>query len=42
MDFLGRGLAFPVRTDATGSVALVSGEREIVESIRLIAAGKFP
>ncbi|HKN52047.1 MAG TPA: GPW/gp25 family protein [Amycolatopsis sp.] len=38
MDFLGRGLAFPVRTDATGSVALVSGEREIVESIRLILA----
>jgi len=38
VDFLGRGLAFPVRTDATGSVALVSGEREIVESIRLILA----
>lgn len=38
MDFLGRGLAFPVHTDATGSVALVSGEREVVESIRLILA----
>ncbi|MER6669422.1 GPW/gp25 family protein [Amycolatopsis japonica] len=38
MDFLGRGLAFPVRTDATGSIALVSGEREVVESIRLILA----
>lgn len=37
-DFLGRGLAFPVRTDATGSIALVSGEREVVESIRLILA----
>ncbi|AGM05832.1 GPW/gp25 family protein [Amycolatopsis keratiniphila] len=38
MDFLGRGLAFPVRTDATGSIALVGGEREVVESIRLILA----
>ncbi|MBB5857586.1 GPW/gp25 family protein [Amycolatopsis umgeniensis] len=38
MDFLGRGLAFPVHTDATGSIALVSGEREVVESIRLILA----
>ncbi|HWC80526.1 MAG TPA: GPW/gp25 family protein [Pseudonocardiaceae bacterium] len=38
MDFIGRGLAFPVHTDATGSIALVSGEREIVESIRLILA----
>ncbi|MGW4213998.1 GPW/gp25 family protein [Lentzea sp. NPDC004789] len=38
MDFIGRGLSFPVRTDATGSVALVDGDREIVESIRLILA----
>ncbi|WP_433262978.1 GPW/gp25 family protein [Actinosynnema sp. CS-041913] len=38
MDFIGRGLAFPIHTDATGSVALVGGEREIVESIRLILA----
>ncbi|MEU7531742.1 GPW/gp25 family protein [Saccharothrix sp. NPDC042600] len=38
MDFVGRGLAFPVHTDATGSVALVGGEREVVESIRLILA----
>jgi phage baseplate assembly protein W len=38
VDFLGRGLAFPVHTDATGSIALVSGEREVVESIRLILA----
>lgn len=38
MDFVGRGLAFPVHTDATGSIALVGGEREIVESIRLILA----
>ncbi|MGW6933252.1 GPW/gp25 family protein [Lentzea sp. NPDC054927] len=38
MDFIGRGLSFPVGTDATGSVALVGGDREIVESIRLILA----
>jgi hypothetical protein len=38
VDFIGRGLAFPLRTDATGSVALVGGDREIVESIRLILA----
>ncbi|MFC6088386.1 GPW/gp25 family protein [Saccharothrix sp. BKS2] len=38
MDFIGRGLAFPVHTDPTGSLALVGGEREVVESIRLILA----
>ncbi|MFD9701897.1 GPW/gp25 family protein [Lentzea sp. NPDC059081] len=38
MDFIGRGISFPVRTDATGSLALVDGDREIVESIRLILA----
>jgi phage baseplate assembly protein W len=45
MDFIGRGLAFPIHTDATGAVALVGGEREIVESIRLIlgtAPGERP
>lgn len=35
-EFVGSGLAFPLRTDATGSVALVSGDTEIAESIRLI------
>ena len=35
-EFIGRGWAFPIRTDATGSIALVSHERELVESIRLI------
>jgi uncharacterized protein len=40
-DFVGRGWAFPVRTDATGSVALVSHEREIEESIRLILGTAF-
>jgi phage baseplate assembly protein W len=38
MDFIGRGWAFPLRTDATGSIALVGGEREITEAIRLILA----
>jgi Bacteriophage baseplate protein W len=37
-DFIGSGWAFPLGTDATGSVALVGGEREIVQSIRLILA----
>ncbi|MGI5282005.1 GPW/gp25 family protein [Nonomuraea polychroma] len=45
MDFIGAGWAFPARTDATGSVALVRGGEEIVESIRLIlgtAPGERP
>jgi uncharacterized protein len=37
-DFVGSGWAFPVRTDATGGIALVSREREIEEAIRLILA----
>ncbi len=37
-DFIGAGWAFPLRTDATGAIALVRGEREIEESIRLILA----
>ncbi|MER6960295.1 MULTISPECIES: GPW/gp25 family protein [unclassified Streptomyces] len=36
--FVGAGWAFPPRTDATGSIALVRGEREIEESIRLVLA----
>jgi uncharacterized protein len=35
-EFVGRGWAFPLRTDATGGVALVGEEREIEESMRLI------
>jgi uncharacterized protein len=45
MDFIGRGWAFPVHTDATGGVALVGGDREIIESITLIlgtAPGERP
>ncbi len=37
-EFIGAGLAFPMRTDRTGRVALVRGTREIEESIRLILA----
>ena len=44
-EFVGNGLAFPLRTDATGRIALVSREQEIEESIRLIlgtAIGERP
>jgi phage baseplate assembly protein W len=44
-DFIGAGWAFPLRTDATGGIALVSREREVEESIRLIlgtAIGERP
>ncbi|MGH3620752.1 MAG: GPW/gp25 family protein [Sciscionella sp.] len=36
--FVGSGWAFPLRTDSTGGFALVSREREIEESIRLVLA----
>ena len=36
LDFVGAGWAFPLGTDATGGIALVTGGREIAESIRLI------
>jgi len=35
MEFVGAGIAFPMRTDAIGGVALVAREREIQEAIRL-------
>jgi len=35
-EFIGRGWAFPLRTDATGGIAMVSREREIEQAIRLI------
>jgi uncharacterized protein len=44
-EFVGAGWAFPLRTDPTGSIALVTREREIEESIRLIlstAPGERP
>ncbi|WP_421734269.1 GPW/gp25 family protein [Cellulomonas sp.] len=37
-EFVGAGWAFPVRTDATGRIALSREGREIEESIRLILA----
>lgn len=36
--FIGSGLAFPIRTDATGAIALVSDTVELEEAIRLIIA----
>ena len=44
-EFIGAGWAFPMRTDATGAIALVTRDREIEESIRLIvgtAPGERP
>jgi phage baseplate assembly protein W len=44
-EFIGRGWAFPLRTDATGGIALVAREREIEEAIRLVlgtAPGERP
>ena len=44
-DFIGAGWAFPLRTDATGGIALVRREQEVEESIRLIlgtAIGERP
>ena len=32
--FIGRGWAFPLRTDPTGGIALVAREREIEEAAR--------
>ena len=37
-EFIGAGWAFPLRTDRTGSIALVHDQREIEESIHLILA----
>jgi phage baseplate assembly protein W len=45
MSFVGAGLAFPLRLDAAGSVALVASDAEIQESIHLIlgtAPGERP
>ncbi len=40
-EFIGSGWAFPPRTDATGSIALVSQGREIEEAIRLIVGTAY-
>jgi len=44
-EFVGSGLAFPLRTDPTGRIALVTNHREIEQAIRLIlgtAPGERP
>jgi phage baseplate assembly protein W len=44
-DFIGAGWAYPLTTDATGGVALVNGDREVQQAIRLIlgtARGERP
>lgn len=38
IDFIGAGWAFPLGVDATGGVALVTDDREIQESLRIILA----
>ena len=43
--FIGRGWAFPLRTDPSGGIAMVSEDREIEEAMRLIlgtAPGERP
>lgn len=35
-EFVGRGLAFPLRVDSSGGLALVSENRELEEAMRLI------
>ncbi|HSJ28798.1 MAG TPA: GPW/gp25 family protein [Acidimicrobiia bacterium] len=43
--FIGRGLAFPLRTSASGGIAMVEDHRELDEAIRLIigtAQGERP
>lgn len=40
-EFIGSGWAFPLRTDATGGMATVSGRQEIEEAIRLILGTSY-
>lgn len=40
-EFIGNGIAFPMRVDAQGRIALVSREREIEEAIRLIVSTAY-
>jgi phage baseplate assembly protein W len=35
-EYLGQGIAFPLRVNARGEIALAKGERDIEESIRII------
>lgn len=40
-EFIGRGWGFPLSTTSTGSIALVQGDEEIEEAIRLILSTSF-
>ena len=40
-EFVGRGWGFPLRADSHGAIALVSDEREIEESIRIVLATSY-
>jgi phage baseplate assembly protein W len=45
MDIIGRGVAFPLRVDRRGALALVSGDEDVSEAITLIlgtAPGERP
>lgn len=45
VDFIGAGWSFPLGTDVTNSIGLVTGDREIEQAIRLIlgtACGERP
>jgi uncharacterized protein len=37
-EFVGQGLAFPLRVGATGGIALVARDRELEEAMRLVLA----
>ncbi len=39
--FVGAGWSFPLHTDSTGSIALSTGDKEIVEAMRLILGTSF-
>jgi phage baseplate assembly protein W len=44
-EFIGKGLAFPLKTDASGGLAMVAREREVEEAIRMVlgtARGERP
>jgi hypothetical protein len=40
-EFIGSGLAFPIRIDRTGGIALVSRDDEVEESMRVILGTAF-
>jgi uncharacterized protein len=40
-EFIGSGWAFPLRTDSTGGIALVSHERELEEAMRLVLSTSY-